>query len=164
MDGLRICNVEYCNKKAAVKNMCSKHYQRWRKYGDANYVKSQQNTSKVICKVEDCDSYSLEGIPLCTTHLEKLKEVDAIQFIINGHRVCEVEGCTRSVQAKGRCGKHYKQLRNGTTSKRETIEVTLNEQGERICNFPGCDRFHQSKGYCSKHYQKYAKENKKDHA
>jgi hypothetical protein len=158
-----ICNVEGCDKEAAVKNMCSKHYQRWRKYGDANYIKSQQNTSKTICKVEHCNSYSLEGIPLCTAHLEKLKKVDGIQFIMNGHRICEVEGCERAVQAKGRCGKHYKQLRSTTAGKHkndtEEVEVTLNDDGERICNIEDCYRLHQSKGYCSKHYQQYLRAN-----
>lgn len=32
------CSVELCDKPAVVRELCGKHYQRWRKYGDTSTV------------------------------------------------------------------------------------------------------------------------------
>lgn len=40
---MRTCSVDECNEKCIARNYCTKHYQRWKKYGDPLATKTAPN-------------------------------------------------------------------------------------------------------------------------
>ncbi|KKK83451.1 hypothetical protein LCGC14_2793250 [marine sediment metagenome] len=55
IDPLMICKIKGCKGRALAKGWCSKHYQRWFKYGDPKIVKKRGEARFFGCKVRDCD-------------------------------------------------------------------------------------------------------------
>lgn len=50
-----VCEVADCDTKPSSRNLCSKHYARFMRYGDVNFVHRKQYKPKDICKVTDRD-------------------------------------------------------------------------------------------------------------
>ena len=60
-------------------------------------------------------------------------------------KVCTFDGCDRPIKARGLCGGHYQQVRDGRTL------VPLRHVEYSTCTFDGCDREHQTNGLCRAH-------------
>ncbi len=65
------------------------------------------------------------------------------------HATCSVEGCDRSAEKRGWCGKHYKRWRD-TGSPTGSNRVLPGE-----CSIEGCTGQTTSRGWCSAHYQRW---------
>ncbi|MWC29261.1 hypothetical protein [Paenibacillus sp. MMS18-CY102] len=62
---------------------------------------------------------------------------------------CIIEGCSKTVKAKGLCAMHHQRmLRHGDP---QIVKTRSAKQPVR-CNWIGCVRSAISKGWCSKHY------------
>lgn len=62
---------------------------------------------------------------------------------------CSVEGCGKTVQAKGLCTKHYGRMRrNGTTN------TVYRRTDIHTCTVPGCTRPIEGRGLCLMHYSR----------
>ncbi len=59
--------------------------------------------------------------------------------------ICSIEGCDRSVKARGWCGKHYQQQ----------SRLGLQPREQRFCTVDGCEQPFSAKGYCLEHYQSW---------
>jgi len=67
------------------------------------------------------------------------------------HRVnsCSIEGCIKTVKAKGLCAMHHQRmLRHGDPNMVRPRRVKKSIE----CKWVNCDEEAVSKGYCSKHY------------
>jgi hypothetical protein len=64
---------------------------------------------------------------------------------------CKAEGCSKDVQAKGYCLRHYRQWRKGT----------LGKPRYKTCNAEGCRKPMQRRGLCSEHFSKEYGKSKK---
>ena len=62
------CELDDCDRPAYAHNLCTKHYQRWRKHGDVRH----QRTGPQVCTVEDCDRLRLSN-GLCSMHYQRWK-------------------------------------------------------------------------------------------
>lgn len=60
------CSVTGCESISGTKGWCSKHYQRWLKYGDPVFIKPIKDT----CSVAGCVSVSLSK-GLCNKHYQR---------------------------------------------------------------------------------------------
>src|SRR3990170_1408240 len=55
-NGMRICGVDGCDEKYLAHGLCTKHWKRWKKYGDPLALKKASWTeSPKICKYPGCD-------------------------------------------------------------------------------------------------------------
>ncbi len=69
-------------------------------------------------------------------------------------RTCEFEGCNKVHIAKGLCGGHYQQQKNG--KQLTPLGATpKSRKYDTICSFPECDKEHRSRGLCAGHYQQF---------
>lgn len=85
---MRICKVEDCDSRLLAKGLCVKHYERYRKYGDVNYVKHARHgmkksseygawhSMKTRCYNENSEHYHRyggRGITVCDRWLHSFK-------------------------------------------------------------------------------------------
>lgn len=68
------------------------------------------------------------------------------------NRICAVEGCGKTVEAKGYCKSHYiRNLKHGSPyGGRPFVRYSG-------CKVDGCNRRHKSLGYCSVHHWRFVK-------
>lgn len=65
--------------------------------------------------------------------------------------VCSVDGCQRTVQARGWCDTHYwRWYRHG-----DPLHGGPVQERRVACIIDGCHERHHGRGYCSKHYQRW---------
>lgn len=69
-----ICNVHECASAAKLRGWCPKHYERWRRYGDAEYPVCERRSPQInsICTVAGClKPHEARG--LCVAHWTRWK-------------------------------------------------------------------------------------------
>lgn len=100
-----ICKIVNCGKTKRTKGYCSKHYQRYRKYGDA--LKSKYEHDK-RCLVKNCFN-KYHGYGYCLKHYGKYKKYGNALAGKEYHVYlkCQVIGCEKKHKAKGFCRSHY---------------------------------------------------------
>lgn len=69
-----LCSVTGCELSTKSLGYCSKHYVRFKKYGNPETVlrNREQSAVPVICQVESCEKKS-KSLGFCSTHLERFK-------------------------------------------------------------------------------------------
>jgi hypothetical protein len=66
--GIPECSVPKCPNRAKTRGWCGKHYERWRKYGDPEYVKSSPLTwNEPPCRLDGCENPAYSR-GLCRPH------------------------------------------------------------------------------------------------
>lgn len=60
----KICSVEGCPTKHYARDLCSKHYQRWQKYGDPTFKRD------LSCSISGCDAQRI-GRGWCSVHYQR---------------------------------------------------------------------------------------------
>lgn len=67
------CIVGDCIGPVIAREMCVKHYKRWRRYGDPLHVKRPQRyPTGATCSVEGCQG-EVKGHGLCRLHLDRVR-------------------------------------------------------------------------------------------
>ena len=104
------CSVEGCAALVESRGWCSKHYQKWRKYGDPL---ADHRSARGTCKSEGCSEPHLCR-SYCAKHYQRWKKWgDPLAPFIGPSwpEVCRVEGCGKMTRepgsARGYCQKHY---------------------------------------------------------
>jgi hypothetical protein len=106
-----VCRVDNCLGKPIARDLCTKHYSRWRASGT---TADPAPKPRSFCEVEGCDRES-KSRSLCGKHYQAaLKYGDPM---VNrkkvGRSVCSIEGCGRLVAARGLCSGHYQRVQKG---------------------------------------------------
>lgn len=68
-----ICASESCESPAITKGWCSKHYQRWKIYGDPNFVRKEITSRPKngrVCRIPDCGE-PVKAKGLCSMHHQR---------------------------------------------------------------------------------------------
>lgn len=86
---MRICKIDGCSNKVLCRDVCPKHYQKLRKYGDPLHGYSDYLPSET-CKIEDCDNKP-RSKNLCGKHYSRYLRYGDPLFIKN-----EQHGMTNS--------------------------------------------------------------------
>jgi len=102
----RTCNQPECESPSIALEMCTKHYQRFKKTGTAKKPKPR------LCSVQGCDRKH-RGRGYCRLHLERIKRSGSPNIQKPSKKYCSVEGCPLPFYGKGYCNKHWQQSRNG---------------------------------------------------
>lgn len=88
-----ICGVPGCEKQATVRRMCPMHYQRVRKYGDAQRERQPpRKRGQKVCKIDGCEKY-VTGFGWCSKHYTRwIRYQDPVYRlpgeVVDGKRVC----------------------------------------------------------------------------
>lgn len=107
----KLCSVDGCDSMHDAKGFCSKHYHRFRRYGDplVEPATNQANRGKQ-CSVEGCDSkHSSKGY--CATHYARFKRTGdplVIRPRKTGRAVCGADLCEKQGNVFGYCQTHHK--------------------------------------------------------
>jgi len=65
------CSVDKCSTNNFCKQMCQKHYVRYLRYGDVNYISKVANYNGENCRYKGC-SDPIRAKGLCNTHWTRL--------------------------------------------------------------------------------------------
>src|SRR5216684_7234407 len=67
----KICKAEFCNRPATRKELCARHYERLRQYGNINHSERKQYVHEGwLCSKENCSRLAkVKG--LCTMHYNR---------------------------------------------------------------------------------------------
>ena len=106
------CSVESCNSVAWCRGWCSKHYSRWKRYGEPETTKTKV---RGLCSIQDCGKPHA-GKGFCGKHLRRFRLHGDPEHLsrnpahsqIGG---CYVEGCSNKKVCHGLCDKHRQRLR-----------------------------------------------------
>lgn len=150
-----------CFSGCKYKNLCEKHYLRFRKYSSVDLPKKKPKK----CKFIDCENvYRAKGY--CTVHYKKY---------IKSDKICHISDCELPVKAKNLCKKHYDtQWRLGDplgkSNYKPDIHNELIKKGKNRyipprkninCIVPKCEKNYLNdvirKGLCKNHYYSWHK-------
>ena len=120
-----MCEVEGCGQKRTCKTYCGKHYLRWKKYGDPNFLLRKRQSK--YCSVPDCTQVSIAK-SYCQKHYQRfqsLGEPGQADNQTNRPRrvsdICSMPDCGEPFRAKGYCDAHYQRLlKTGTAEPSES--------------------------------------------
>jgi hypothetical protein len=114
----KICKVDDCCNKAVARNLCTKHWSRWRRHGDPNVVTTEKLPEK--CAVPDCErkphSRWKRGEAFCNMHWQRLYLTGTLEekvVELKQWAFCSTAGCNNHARTSGGslCEKHYIRLR-----------------------------------------------------
>jgi len=74
---MKLCTIPNCGRHHLSSGLCSTHYARFRKYGDALVAKPIEQQTKKPCKVAGCNRVS-KARGYCDTHYARLRRVDTV--------------------------------------------------------------------------------------
>lgn len=109
---MKKCSVEGCNNKKHVKiGYCSKHYEKFKKYGDPLAGRSNiylPGEAPKLCTVDKCNSVHDHG-GLCHAHYLRKKKLGSVDALYDSEKIklCSVQDCNAKHYCKTFCSKHY---------------------------------------------------------
>lgn len=90
----RTCDVDGCNRPHLARGCCRKHYDRFRKTGE---LESKPYSPKVVR-------------PKVARPKVVLSRAARSEIARSKGKYCDIEGCNNTLEARGYCAKHYRQL------------------------------------------------------
>ena len=101
------CQVDGCGAMILARGLCSKHYQRLRKYGDTSARPTAPmpggRMAHAVCAVEDCQKDSKLTAGLCYAHYRQARRR-------GDFGPCAHPGCELGNDRAGYCPAHYQRL------------------------------------------------------
>jgi hypothetical protein len=112
---IKICKIDWCNKKATGLGLCGMHYARFRRGIDLNKAPRNDPDRAKICSVDECD-LPISGHGFCCKHLHRYKKHGDPLITKRAFRAsefCSIEGCDKPGKAHDLCNAHWVRWRNG---------------------------------------------------
>jgi hypothetical protein len=114
-NGVKVCSVDSCERKAIVRGWCPAHYHRWQKHGDTLPhipIAKRWANKEAICEADGCTKRAQKR-GWCGPHYERwnrhgdtMAGVPIRQLIAGAE--CSVEGCENKARTRGWCEAHYR--------------------------------------------------------
>jgi len=141
----RVCSIGGCSKRHLANGLCSAHYAKAKKYGDA--LASAPSKPERLCSIDGCGrKHVAHGF--CNSHYKSYaKHGDPLKSEQWGKQsVCSIEGCGKRHYAHGLCAMHnYRRREHGAATAGRTFnglaekffkEVVLNCHSEECLFWP----------------------------
>lgn len=138
----RTCDFDGCDNKVVARGWCTKHYQRWSKYGDPAITRPRVRGT---CTIQDCEKPAY-GHGYCNLHWQRWRKHGDPEYV-RPKRFCSIEGCDRSHYAKGYCASHWKQQFRGEPVREltgiaipfeERLWARIDKSGPEFANLGNC--------------------------
>lgn len=99
------CTVDGCERKHYARDLCEKHYRRWRRTGNVHIIARPR-----CCSVEGCE-HPVDANGLCHGHDQRVRrngdpEPERPLTRRRHDPICQVDDCDREVHAHGWCRTH----------------------------------------------------------
>lgn len=138
------CSIGDCGRplKVASRGMCSMHYTRFLRTGDAGEATGRRTRNTgTPCQRESCESAAARR-GHCRKHYRLM--------LMAERQACAVEGCPKPWEIAGLCGMHHWRRTQGDIG-----EASHRDQryAGKACRISGCARRAQSRWMCVAHYQ-----------
>jgi hypothetical protein len=108
------CIAENCEAPQWALKYCTKHYQRFKKYGDLD-ANNKKVPSKGKCAIDDCETKASRR-EWCDKHYARWRnhgDPNTLLKLTNGTQIhCSVQGCERLYDSSGYCRLHYWRVKN----------------------------------------------------
>ena len=101
------CKIDNCKSKSIARDLCTKHYNRWYRHGNALIEKEIRT-----CSVENCEKKHVAN-GYCSMHNARLKRHGALttpERQKSTPKTCKIEGCISKAVAFGLCQMHRRRL------------------------------------------------------
>lgn len=105
----RTCSIDGCEAMHRARGWCSKHYQRWKAFGDPTIERKPRTTPNKGCSIEGCTGlHRCRG--LCNAHYTRLRKYGdpLAEAAPKPTRLCNKANCGDSHYARGLCRIHYR--------------------------------------------------------
>lgn len=111
----RTCSIEACGAVRRARGWCSKHYQRWKAFGDPMVERKPRAAPERGCFIEACTRVH-RSLGLCSPHYTRLRKYGDPLAVAEPKpvRCCGKMGCKETHYAKNLCRDHYRELRRAT--------------------------------------------------
>lgn len=150
------CSIDGCGLPVAGRGWCTKHWTRWRRYGDPNFTKlekARRSEWEGPCAVDECSAPAANSRGWCNAHYLRWRRHDdptvGREYGICVDQLCTVDGCGKAMHtADGYCQVHHYRFR-----KHGDPLISLLGRGIP-CAVVGCDRNRNSRktGLCRYHF------------
>jgi|SRR5215471_393195 len=104
------CTVEGCTNKAYARDFCSKHYWRWKKYGDPTTLTKGM---KKLCIIAGCTNNALAR-GWCGKHYMRWLVHGDPEFRLTIKQTGTCTYCAKPYVTRNMCEAHYTRWRRGT--------------------------------------------------
>jgi len=120
-----LCSIDGCNKSHDARGYCKHHYDKWKRFGDANFVFIRPIN---VCSINACkNKYKASGF--CNIHYKSFMRLGHPLASSVKYNSCSIANCEREVTCKGLCHKHYYRFKAGLNlTEKTTFELTLEER------------------------------------
>lgn len=104
--------MEDCDAVHRARGWCSKHYQRWKAFGDPATGRKPRDTPNRGCSIEGCTGLH-RSRGLCNPHYLRLRKYGDPLAVPEAKpvRQCGKRDCSRTHYASGYCRTHYREYR-----------------------------------------------------
>ena len=148
----RLCSIAGCGRGLRSRGWCSRHYERWLKYGSPTGQRELRNKGKT-CLVAGCSKPS-KSLGYCVMHYERQRRTGdpgGPNPTRTGPRPCAVSGCVKLTglvgTARGLCYSHYRRWRRFGDPQHEVPSVNKG----KTCRVEDCTSPAFTDGLCSMH-------------
>jgi hypothetical protein len=144
--GMRICQIQDCDRPLLARGWCAAHYQRWQTHGDPllGGRPKKPRRERLPCPVPECGR-EVKTVGLCAKHYQRLRITGTTELV---RKICSLDTCETLLFREDFCRKHW---------------ARWNQFGdplaERECSIDGCPRTAPSgkRGWCVLHYTRWIK-------
>lgn len=146
------CSRPGCDRAVFARNICQRHYSRWRASGTMPPARSPKSTE---CRIDGC-SKAVGSRGLCPMHYERWR-VHGDPMHETWTRICTVDGCVRAHKSDGYCTMHYSRWkRRGDIGGSAPLRPLAHAPHE-TCAASGCANYRTKRQWCDMHYRRWLK-------